>query len=158
MSDRGVFVAAFLTAVLIVAGAFVLPQFFSFELAKSTIYVATAVMVFFGENRYSYMLGIIAPPLWFFVDILGGIFFRDFRVLFDYITRKGISPLDTPLHALARLMAILLVIVSVRAWRREVSEKFPGKTFWTGLVVSLIYAGLVAVLYFLTVATAGRRA
>src|SRR5215467_10298765 len=116
MSDRRVFAAALMTAVLIVAGAFTLRQFFAFELAKSSIYIAIAVLVYYGENEYGYMLGIIAPPLWFIVDILGGIFFQDFQVLYDYVAGKGIAPLDTPLHGLARITAAILMVVSVQAW------------------------------------------
>ena len=148
MADRNVFTAALLTAVLVVAGAFALPQFFFFELAKSTIYVAIALLVFFGENQFSYMLGIIAPVVWFIVDILGGIFFRDFRVLFDYVSGNKVAPLETPLHAIARLMAILLMIGSIRAWKREVPERFIAKTFWICCAVSLTYAVILAAWHF----------
>jgi hypothetical protein len=154
MSDRGVFITASLTAVLIAAGAFVHPQFFYFELVKSVIYIAIAVLVFFGEDQYSYMLGIVTPPLWFLVDIMGGIFFRDFRTLLDYFTRSGVAPLDTPLNALGRLAGILLVITSVRAWRREVPERFPGKTFWACLAVSVVYLVVVTGLYLRTLSVA----
>ena len=64
MSDRGVFLAAFLTLVLVVASAFALPELFVYELLKSTIFVVIAVMVFFGEDKFPYMLGMIAPILW----------------------------------------------------------------------------------------------
>ena len=147
MSDRGVFVAAFLTVVLIVAGAFALPQFFFFELAKSTIYIAIGVLVFFGEDRYSYMLGIVAPPVWFLADIVVGGFLHEFGVLASYLTMKDIGPLDSPLHALARLSGILLVTLSYRAWNKEVTEKLFGKTFQVALGVSLAYAAGLAVWY-----------
>ena len=149
MSDRGVFVVAFLTVVFIVAGAFALPQFFFFELAKSSIYLAIAVLVFFGDDRYSYMLGIVTPPLWFLADILVGGFFHDFAVLANYLLVKGAPPLDTPLHGLARLAAILVVILSFRAWRKEVPERFLGKTFGVCLGISLVYVGILAVWYSL---------
>jgi hypothetical protein len=140
MSDRRVFAAALMTAVLIVAGAFTLRQFFAFELAKSSIYIAIAVLVYYGENQYSYMLGIIAPPLWFIVDILGGIFFQDFQVLYNYLAGRGIAPLETPLDGLARICAAILMVVSIQAWRREVPGRFVSKPLWTSVVVSLVYA------------------
>ena len=65
MSDRGVFLAAFLTLVLVVAGAFAIPELFIYELLTSTIFVVIAVMVFFGEDKFPYMLGMVAPILWF---------------------------------------------------------------------------------------------
>jgi hypothetical protein len=154
MTDRNVFVAAFVTAVLIMAGAFALPPFFFFELAKSTIFVAIAVMVFYGDNRFSYMLGIIAPVLWLIAEILVGSFFTDFRVLVDYMTpNKLLGPLETPLHALSYLGALWLIFVSRRAWKKEVPEKFLGKTFWTCFVISLVYSAVLTVWYLRVVHT-----
>jgi hypothetical protein len=147
MSDRNVFVAAFLTSVLIMGGAFVLSELFFFEFAKSTIFVAIAVLAFYGESEYSYMLGIIAPVLWFVVDILTGTFINDFRVLFSYVTGNTVAPLETPLHGLARIVAVVLVAASVHAWRKEVPEKFFGKTFWISTGISLTYAVALGVWY-----------
>ncbi|HZP01570.1 MAG TPA: hypothetical protein VFD30_14870 [Terriglobia bacterium] len=147
MSDRGVFVAAFITVVLIIAGAFVLPQFFYFELAKASIFVAIGILVFFGEDRYSYMLGILAPIFWFLVEFVVGALPRDFVVLFNYLRMKTAPALDTPLHGFALVAAVLLAVLSYRAWKKEVSERFVGKTFWTCLAVSLAYAIVVGLWY-----------
>lgn len=147
MSNRWVFLAAFLTATLIVAGAFALPQFFYFELAKSSIFIAIAVLVFFGEDRYSYMLGTVFVPIWFLVDILVGGFGNDFQVLFRYLGGNTISPISTPLDGFARLVAIFLFIVCLAAWRKEVNERFFAKTFWTCLVISVVYVAILAVWY-----------
>lgn len=152
MSNRWVFLAAFLTTVLIVGGAFSLSQFFYFELAKSVIFLAIAMLVFFNEDRIPYMLGIIFPPIWFLVDILLGLFFSDFAVMFRYVGGEGISQTGTPLDGFSRLAAIFLFIVALRAWRKEVPEKFIGKTFWTSLVISLAYVGVLAVWYVTRVA------
>jgi hypothetical protein len=147
MSNRWVFLAAFLTATLMVAGAFALPPYFYFELAKSSIFIAIAVLVFFGEDRYSYMLGIIFPPIWFLVDVIAGGLRTDFEVLFRYLTGHGTSGANTPLDGFARLAAIFLFIVSLAAWRREVNERFWGKTFWACLIISLVYVGVLTVWY-----------
>jgi len=147
MSNRWVFLAAFLTATFMVAGAFAVPPFFYFELIKSSIFIAIAVMVFFGENRFSFMLGTIFTPLWFLVDLLVGGFGNDFRVLFQYLAGQNISTMGTPLDGLSRLTAIFLFAVSLAAWRREVNERFWGRTFWTCLVISVVYVGILAVWY-----------
>lgn len=147
MSNRWVFLAAFLTATFTVAGAFALPQLFPFELAKSSIFIAIGVMVFFGENRYSYMLGTVFPPIWFLVDILAGGLINDFQVLFEYLGGKNIGQVATPLDGFARLAAIFLFIVSLLAWRREVEGRFWGKTFWSCLIISVIYVGVLAFWY-----------
>ena len=156
MSDRVTFVVAVTTVFLVVAGAFALPQLFFFELFKSLIYILIAVMVFFGEDQYSYMLGILAPPLWFVLDIVLGGFVADFQVLGDYFSGKGVPPLDTPLHGLAVVLEALLVFVSWRAWHRQVTEEFIGKTFWVSLVVSLAYVGILAG-WYVRLSTTGAR-
>jgi hypothetical protein len=149
MADRKVFVAAMSTAVLLLAGAFVLPRFFFFfELAKSSIYFAIAALVYYAEDRYGYMLGMIAPPVWFLVDWMSGTLSNDFRILADYVAGRSIAPLETPLHGLARLAAIALFIASAHAWRKEVPEKVFGKTFWKGLAASLVYVGALTIWYF----------
>jgi hypothetical protein len=156
MSDRGVFVVAFLTVVLIVAGAFAIPEYFPYELLKSSIYVVIAMMVFFGENTYSYMLGIIAPIVGIVCNILLGGFFSEFSILWASVTMKPLPLVDTPLHGLAILTEILLVILCLRAWRKEVTGPFFGKVFGVSLVVSLVYVGVLAGWYVFGTAPTGR--
>ena len=101
MSDRWVFLIAFLTVIVIVAGAFAMPHYFTFELLKSLIFLAIALMVFFGEDRFSYMLGMIAPILGFVLNILLGGFFGEFKGLFNALTGKASPPHE---HASPRLI------------------------------------------------------
>lgn len=147
MSNRWVFLAAFLTATFLAAGAFALTPYFYFELAKSSIFLTIAILVFFGEDRYSYMLGTIFVPIWFLVDLLVGGFINEFSVLFHYVEGVSISAMSTPLDGIARLAAIFLFAVSLAAWRREVNERFWGKTFWTCLIISVIYVGILTIWY-----------
>lgn len=152
MSNRWVFLSAFLTAVLIVAGAFTLSQFFYFELSKSVIFVAIAMLVFFNEDQFGYMLGIVFPPLWFAVDILMGSFFTDLSVMFGYLSGKSVGLLASPADGFARLSAVLVFFFALRAWRKEVSEKMIGRTFWLSLVISLVYVCVLGLWYLTRVA------
>jgi hypothetical protein len=148
MSDRWVFLTAFLTVIVIVAGAFAMPHYFTFELLKSLMYLAVALLVFFGEDRFSYMLGMVTPPLRFILAILLGGFFGEFKVLFDAIRGKGTPLMGTPLHGLSILLEIALVIVCYRAWHKQVTEKFFGKTFWISLAIALAYVAILAGWHF----------
>ena len=144
MSDRWVFLIAFLTVIVIVAGAFAMSQYFYFELFKSSIFLVIALLVFFGEDRFSYMLGMVAPILGFVAGILLGGFFGEFKVLFGALTGKASPPMSTPLHGLSILLEIVLIIVCYRAWNKQVTEKLFGKTFWICLAISLGYWGILA--------------
>lgn len=148
MSDKWVFLVAFLTLVVVVAGAFAMPQYFTFELLKSLIYLAIALMVFFGEDRFSYMLGMVAPPLWFILDILLGGFFNEIKILAKALAGGGSQAMETPLHGLSILLAIALVFLCYRAWHKQVSEKFFAKTFWISLAVSIGYVAVLAGWHF----------
>ncbi len=156
MSDRFVFVTAFLTVVLIVAGAFAIPEYFTLELAKSLMYVVVAVMVFFGEDRFSYMLGMIVPLLSFILHILLGGFFDEFRVLWESLLMRSSAKTDTPLHGLAILTEVVLIALCLRAWRKQVPEKFFGKTFGICLAISVVYTGILAGLYYHAFPAGGR--
>jgi hypothetical protein len=148
MSDRWLFLMAFLALVTIVAGAFVVPQLFTLKLLQSLIYVAIVVMVFTGEDRYSYMLGIVAPLLWILLALLLGGLSHDLVVLSKSIVGKPVGPSDTPFQGIALLCEAGVVVTALRAWRKQVSEKFFGKTFAVSLVVSLVYIGLLLGWYF----------
>jgi hypothetical protein len=148
MSDRWVFLTAFLTVIVIVAGAFNMPHYFTFELLKSLIFLAIALLVFFGEDRFSYMLGMVAPILGFALNILLGGFFHEFKVLFNALTGKATPPMSTALHGLAILLEIVLVIVCYRAWHKQVTEKFFEKTFWISLAISIGYLALLVGWHF----------
>ena len=148
MSDRWAFLTAFTTLVLVVAGAFVIPQFFWYELFKSLMYLVIALMIFFGEDQFSYMLGIVVPPLWFILDIVMGEFFGDFAVLFGSLTGKASRPMDTPLHGLALITQALLFLLCLRAWRKQVTGKFFGKAFGICLGIAIVYVAILAVWRF----------
>ena len=143
MSDRGVFLTAFLTLVLVVASAFAIPALFIHELLTSTIFVVIAVMVFFGDDKFPYMLGMVAPVIWFISSLLMGWFIGDMGAMFRFLSGKPSGPLETPLHGFAILAALALVIVANRAWRKEVTEAFFGKTYAIALVVSLVWVGII---------------
>jgi hypothetical protein len=148
MSDRGVFLAAFLTLVLVVASAFALPELFVYELLTSTIFVVIAVMVFFGDDKFPYMLGITAPVLWFIFSVLTGGFVTDIGALLRFLGGRPSGRLETPLHGFAILTGLLLLILSARAWRKQVTDKFLGKTFTLATIVSVIWVGAIAAWQF----------
>lgn len=143
MSDRWVFLSAFLTLVLVVASAFALPVLFMYELLKSTIFVVIAVMVFFGEDKFPYMLGMIAPILWVVYGALNGTLFSELAGMFRFLGGKPSGPLETPLHGFAILGGLVLVILSAIAWRKQVTDRLLGKTFAAAAVVGLIWIAIL---------------
>jgi hypothetical protein len=91
------------------------------------------------------MLGMIAPILWFIYSLLTGGFFSDIATMLRFLAGKPSGPLETPLHGFAILSGLMLIILCARAWRKQITEKFFGKTFVTALIVALIWIGVLAV-------------
>lgn len=52
--------------------------------------------------------------------------------------------MGTPLHGLALLMGVVLLIVAALAWRKQITQKLLGKTFAIALVVGLVWVGALA--------------
>ena len=148
MSDRGVFLTAFLTLVLVVAGAFAIPEFFVDHLMTSAIFVVIAVMVFFGDDKFPYMLGMVAPVIWIIVAMLTGRFVMEFRVLLQFLTGGTLGRYDTPLHGFAFLSGLALLVLAARAWRKQVTEKFLGKTFAIATIVTVVWVAVIVVWQF----------
>jgi hypothetical protein len=148
MSDRYVFITAFLTVVLIVGSAFTVPTMFWLQLLESSMFLLISLLVFFGEDKFSYMLGMMVPVLWYVVDALLGRLRSDFGTLLRWVGARGLGTSESPLYGLAMLTQIVLVLVSARVWRKQVTEKFFGKTFGLCLIISAVYFGLIAAWYF----------
>ena len=140
MSDRTVFASAFLVASLSLFGAFTIGQLFFFHFYEALIYVAIAIMVFYGENRYSYMLGIFVPGLSLLRGlIMGGTIFREIgdflRLVFTLSAEHNAA-----LYGGVYIFGIVLLVSSARAYRREVGKQ--------GLKQTLMVSGGIAVAHF----------
>ena len=140
MSNRAVFVTSFLIATVILFAAFSLSQLFYFHLYESLIYVLIALMVFYGENRYSYMLGIIVPTFWLLGEFLTGYFRDDVANFLLVVTRQTVLSYDSALHGAVSMLSAILLFYSLRVYRREVGRPGLGK--------SLAVSGGIAAIYF----------
>lgn len=141
MSDRAIFRLSISTALLILASSYFRPQDFHFDALESTFFIAVAALAYFGENRFSYMLAALAPPLWWTAGIYTGALPGDFRIVVTFIAGTSNLPLDRPLSLLAWIDGAVLCAFGVRAWRREIQR--PGKAFWICLAISIAEAAAV---------------
>lgn len=117
------------------------PNFFLVHLYQSILYIAILVMLFYMEDRWAYMIGMLASFVWLGMAYATGILGSALRQIGELrgatATANGVSFIAL----LTALIAVLMIILTVRHWKREYAGL--GKTRSTFLV-SL---GIVAVYY-----------
>ena len=117
------------------------PNFFLIHLYQSILYIAILVMLFYMEDRWAYMIGMLASFMWLGMAYATGILGSALRQMGELrgatATASGVSFIAL----LTALIAVLMIILTARHWQREYAGL--GKTRSTFLV-SL---GIVAVYY-----------
>ncbi|MGB8475001.1 MAG: hypothetical protein WCE61_13025 [Candidatus Acidiferrum sp.] len=117
------------------------PDFFLLHFYQSILYIAILVMLFYMEDRWAYMIGILAPIVWLGMAYATGMLASSIRQLLGSRT-GGFS--ETPVGLvtlLTALISILMIVACGRHWKKEYAGL--GKTAST-FAVSF---GVVAVYY-----------
>lgn len=116
------------------------PDFFLLHLYQSILYIAILVMLFYMEDRWAYMIGMLASVVWLGMAYATGMMGSALRQLFG--AKIGGSTTSVGLVVLlTALIAVLLIALCGRHWKKEYSGL--GKTLNTFLVSF----GVVAVYY-----------
>ena len=122
------------------------PNFFLVHLYQSILYIAILVMLFYMEDRWAYMIGMLASVVWLGMAYATGILGSAARNLFDFKANNLTTNTISLIAVATAILAILMTALCGRHWMKEYSGL--GKTRSTFLV-SL---GVVAVYYAILVA------
>ncbi len=117
------------------------PQFFLVHFYESLVYLAIVLMLFYFEDRWAYMMGIVAPAAWLVLTVTwGGV-----RAV-AHEAAPAFHP-DDPffsvglLTVLGLVLSLALIASCIVRWRREFTGLNKG---WSTFLISL---GIVAVYY-----------
>ncbi|MGC1416157.1 MAG: hypothetical protein WA817_12790 [Candidatus Acidiferrum sp.] len=122
------------------------PNFFLLHLYQSILYIAILVMLTYMEDRWAYMIGMLASVVWLGMAYATGMLGSSLRQL---VGPSAGGVVETPVWIvtlLTALIAVLMIVLCGRHWKREYSGL--GKTRRTLLVSS----GIVAVYYGILIA------
>lgn len=112
-------------------------QFFLIHFYESLIYLAIVLMLFYFEDRWAYMMGIVAPGIWLALTASwSGIPAISRQVSRAFHPGSAFFQTDLLTTAVLALSAILIVCCANR-WRRECAGLRKG---WSTLLVSLAIA------------------
>ena len=118
------------------------PTFFLIHFYQSIIYIAILVMLFYMEDRWAYMIGMLASIVWLGLAYVSGILAGGMRQLSELKTGSLTDNLLGVMVLTTALLATLMIGVCARHWMREYSGL--GKvrsTFLVSLAVVGVYYG-----------------
>jgi hypothetical protein len=114
-------------------------QFFLIHFYESLIYLAIVLMLFYFEDRWAYMMGIVAPAIWLALTATWtGIPALERQVSSAF--HPGSAFWGTDLLTTAALaLSVMLIVCCANRWRHEFAGLRKG---WSTLLVSLAIAGV----------------
>jgi hypothetical protein len=122
------------------------PQFFLMHLYESLIFLAIVVMLFYFEDRWAYMLGMLVPLAWLALTFVIGAWSGFFRQVQRVVSFQRPDFAANLLGAIVVLLCVLMVIACGARWRREFAGLGKGwNTFWICLGVTSAYYALLVI-------------
>jgi hypothetical protein len=122
------------------------PDFFLLHFYQTIIYMAMLILLFYMEDRWAYMIGILAPAAWLVVAFATGMLGDAVRQVLHLNQAALVSNLVGVIAAVTAVLSVSMIAVSARHWKRE----------YLGLGKSLstfaVSVGVVAVYYAILVA------
>lgn len=124
------------------------PNFFLLHFYQTVVYLAILIMLFYMEDRWAYMIGIVAPAVWLLMTFATGLLGGAVR----QVWRVGHGQLTNPVSfvaAVAALLSVLMIVVCGRRWMKEYHGL--GKsvsTFAISLGIVAVYYGILVVWFW----------
>ena len=122
------------------------PNFFLVHLYQSILYIAILVMLFYMEDRWAYMIGMLASFVWLAMAYATGILGSAVRQFAELRSPAATANTVAFIALLTALIAVLMIIFTGRHWRKEYAGLGKGRsTFLVSLgIVAAYYAILIA--------------
>jgi len=125
------------------------PDFFLLHLYQSLIYLGIILMLFYFEDRYAYMLGILAPAVWlvltYATGLLSGAAGQVSRLMHAQRPNNHVSLLA----GIMAMLAVMMIILCLYRWSREYAGLGKGRTtFLVSLGIVVVYYAVLVVWFW----------
>ncbi len=123
--------------------------FFLLHLYQSLIWLAIILMLFYFEDRYAYMLGMLAPAVWLLITYATGLLGGAARQMARLAHAQRVNNQISLLAGITALLAVAMIVLCAIRWRREYAGT--GKvasTFLVSLVIVIAYYAILAVWFW----------
>ncbi len=120
------------------------PDFFLLHLYQSIIYIALLLLLFYSEERWAYMIGMLTPAVWLVLAYATGMLGGAARQVLQLLKLQPTNAVSL-LAAATALLAVLMIAFCAYRWKREYSGLGKWRsTFLVSLgIVTAYYATLV---------------
>ena len=125
------------------------PTFFLIHLYQSILYIAILVMLFYMEDRWAYMIGILASFVWLGMAYATGILGSALRQMGEVRGASASANAVGFVALLTAVIAVLMIAFCGRHWKREYSGLGKGRsTFLVSLGIVAVYYGILITLFW----------
>jgi len=127
------------------------PDFFMFHLYQTIIYLAILLMLFYMEDRWAYMIGILAPVAWLVLAFESGLLGAALRQLFQLTRAQAVTNQASLVAGITALLSLMMIGFCAYRWKRHYSGLGKGlSTFLISLGIVAVYYGLLVVWFWNT--------
>ena len=125
------------------------PNFFHLQLLQSAIYLIVILMLFYFEDHWAYMLGMIAPAMWLLLAFGLGTIPGSFSEVGLLVSGRTAVDKINALDIVTAAFCTLMIVFSARRWKREYAGSGKGQTTFlvTFVGVAAYYALLIYVFW-----------
>ena len=130
------------------------PSLFLIHFYEAILYIGILVMLFYMEDRWAYMISMLASAAWLVLAYVSGILGASFREL----SRMTFPASSTNLVALSALATTLIAVLMIAACGRHWLKEYSGlgktsSTFFVSLGCVAVYYGILGRFFWAMIAT-----
>jgi len=118
------------------------PNFFLIHLYQSVLYIGILVMLFYMEDRWAYMISMLASVVWLGLAYESGILGSAARQISQIFTTGLRANLVGVAAMTTAVLAVLMIFLSGKHWMKEYSGLGKARnTFFVSLGIVAVYYG-----------------
>src|SRR5579864_7775663 len=95
------------------------PQFFFLHFYESLMYIAIVLLLFYFEERWAYMLGIVAPVAWLLITFAVGGFGGFIHQMGEVFRCEAPSYPAFFLGGIVSILSVAMIVTCTYRWKRE---------------------------------------
>lgn len=120
------------------------PQFFLLHFYQSLIFLVIILMLFYFEDHWAYMLGMLAPAAWLLLTFSTGLLGGGWRQISRILHAQTPNNIVSLMAGITAILAIAMIAICAYRWKREFSGLGMGlRTFAWSLGVVIVYYGVL---------------